>query len=320
MLVSVITPTYVNFSNIEKVIKSVLSQTYNEIEYIICDDGSNGFNEKTIRKYVSKYKNNNLKNFILIHHDENKGTVKNLNHAYRSTNGELIIQVASDDELFDEYVIEKIANRYIETHFKILLTSRMICNENDDPMCLLPHINERDIISRLTHKEQCDRFIGKRIFDITSGSCLSLDREFIMKFGCYDEKYVLYEDAPFFWRYLQSYPLECDFSIISIKYHLGGVSTSKKVNPVLQKDMDLFNTTDRVSELDKVSIINRRRALFDKYSVNYRLRNDWLGTTMNRIRFFDTILISRIESIIRKRSAKRDKKYIMEQISSIVDK
>lgn len=297
MLVTVITATYMNFSNIERVIKSVLSQSYEQIEYIISDDGSTNFDEKLIKNYIDIYKRDNLKNIIIIHHEKNLGTVKNINHAYQQAQGEIIVQVASDDELYDSNVIERIAERYNRKPFKILLTSRLICDENDNPICVLPHLFERNRIVRLTRKEQYDRFIGRRLSDMATGSAMTLNRDFILKLGGYNEKYKLYEDAPFFAQFLENNQIDVELSIISIRYHLGGISTNKIVNPILQNDMDLYNTTDRIKNLKELSIRSRRCASYECLAIKYR--NQKFKKTINKIRFIDVILYMRLLNIYR---------------------
>ena len=81
-LISVVTCSYNDFKNYYKTIDSVLNQKYENIEYILSDDGSDSFNENVIREYID---NNNKKNYSIkiISQKNNIGTVKNVNNAYK---------------------------------------------------------------------------------------------------------------------------------------------------------------------------------------------------------------------------------------------
>ena len=53
-LVTIVTETYKNFDYLEENIKSVLSQTYAPIEYIIADDGSGNFPLDKVKKIIKQ--------------------------------------------------------------------------------------------------------------------------------------------------------------------------------------------------------------------------------------------------------------------------
>ena len=55
-LISVITPTYNGNDTIFTAIEALLKQSYDNIQYIIVDDGSEFFDEKQIKDYVEKNK------------------------------------------------------------------------------------------------------------------------------------------------------------------------------------------------------------------------------------------------------------------------
>ena len=54
-LVSIITPIYNGETYIEECIKSVLNQSYKNIEMIIIDDGSTDNSENIIKKYTNTF-------------------------------------------------------------------------------------------------------------------------------------------------------------------------------------------------------------------------------------------------------------------------
>ncbi len=257
MLISVVTLTYTRFELLYNAIDSVLEQDYPNIEYIISDDGSPNFPEKEIKQYIKQKRKNNLKNFYILTHDENQGTVKNLNDAYRHASGEIIIPVSADDALRDSTVIRRIAEVYSERNCDALMVGRALYSENGSFIRNIPSKKEAKILSDLTNSyDQYQRFITGRFYGAFSGSTLSVKKSFIEQWGYFDEKYTLWEDGPFFAQYLWTNYLECAFHIIGLKYHDGGVSSGKK-HPLLLRDDELFRRTDRIAHIDELHFIEK---------------------------------------------------------------
>jgi glycosyltransferase involved in cell wall biosynthesis len=100
--ISVIIPTYNRANLIEKAIKSVLKQTYQDFEIIIVDDGSTDNTEEIIRgfkdkrvKYIKKYK-------------KNRGISVARNIGIKIARGKYIAFLDSDDEWFPEKLNKQI--------------------------------------------------------------------------------------------------------------------------------------------------------------------------------------------------------------------
>ncbi|MEN6553319.1 MAG: glycosyltransferase [Methanobacterium sp.] len=93
--VSVIIPTYNRAHLIPRAIKSVLNQTYHDIEIIIVDDSSTDNTEEIIKSF----KDVNLK---YIRHDINKGASAARNTGIKASKGEYIAFQDSDDEWFPD--------------------------------------------------------------------------------------------------------------------------------------------------------------------------------------------------------------------------
>ncbi len=89
-LVSVITPTYNRAAFLRETIKSVLSQDYKNIEYIILD-GNSSDNTKDV---VSEFENK-----LIFDSHKNRGEQYAVNKGFRMANGEIIGVVNSDDPL-----------------------------------------------------------------------------------------------------------------------------------------------------------------------------------------------------------------------------
>lgn len=92
-LISIIIPVY----NIEKYIanclESVVSQTYNNIEVIVIDDGSNDKTGEICDIYASKYR------FIQVHHQQNSGVCVARNYGLNTYSGNWVFFLDGDDTL-----------------------------------------------------------------------------------------------------------------------------------------------------------------------------------------------------------------------------
>lgn len=101
-LVSVVIPCYNHQDYVEKSLKSVINQTYKNIEIIVIDDGSKDNSVKVLKELQ---KNNDF----ILECQENMGVCKTLNKAIRKSSGKYVATLASDD-YWDITKIEKQVN------------------------------------------------------------------------------------------------------------------------------------------------------------------------------------------------------------------
>lgn len=99
--ISVIIPCFNCEKFLKEAIKSVLDQTYKNLEIIIVDDGSK--NPKKIEKIVKSFKKNNIK---LIKHKKNLGLASARNTGIKNSSSELIAFLDADD-LWSKTKLEK---------------------------------------------------------------------------------------------------------------------------------------------------------------------------------------------------------------------
>jgi glycosyltransferase involved in cell wall biosynthesis len=92
MLISIVIPCYNVAHFIEKCLDSVYAQTYDEIEVILVDDGSNDDTVKCIERYLEV----NHKKALLIK-QENKGAAAARNRGLEETNGDYVQFLDADD-------------------------------------------------------------------------------------------------------------------------------------------------------------------------------------------------------------------------------
>jgi len=100
LLVSIITPVLNNKGTIETAIKSVLGQSYKNVEYIIVDGGSTDGTVEIISKYRDK-----IAKFVS---EKDKGVFDGMNKGIKLATGDIIGILNSDDVYASDDVVETI--------------------------------------------------------------------------------------------------------------------------------------------------------------------------------------------------------------------
>lgn len=100
MKLSVITVVYNDCQNIERTIKSVLNQTYNNIEYIVVDGCSNDGTIEIIKKYKKS-----ISTFIS---EPDNGIYDAMNKGISLATGEYCCFMNSNDQFVNDHVIENL--------------------------------------------------------------------------------------------------------------------------------------------------------------------------------------------------------------------
>lgn len=304
-LMTVVTATYKKFDHIYETIRSVYEQNYPSIEYIICDDGSANFPEKEINEYVKKIDNGRVE-LKIIRQPENIGTVRNLNSAYKFSKGDYVMNLSAGDVFFTRDVVTKVAKIFQEQNASLVVTSRMLYNGNYNPLYLIPHYEEREILKKLnTSKKQYKAFILNRFYDMASGSAMALSKEILEELGYYDERYVLWEDGPFIAKYLLKHKIYMAYEIISIWYEDGGVSAVK--HPLLKKDIQNYDSDEHIRHIE---ILNSAEKKLLEYQIKLQYKNTKFERIPLFIRYFPQMLSTIKYKKERNSRISKDKKVI----------
>ena len=196
-LVSVIIPNYNKEKYIEQCIRSVLAQTYPNIEIVIVDDFSTDKSREIIQQY-----DNNYKNIHAILLDENGGVSRARNIGIKAANAAYVTMLDSDDFYYNN---EKIANEMeVLTEFPdgIAYSYRQVVDENSD----------------LLYKEirYWDRYRSGNIYKylLTERDAFSfvqrdyiVKKEYILEVGAYTEGDSYYEDYDLLMRLVEKYQM-----------------------------------------------------------------------------------------------------------------
>lgn len=106
-MVSVIVPVYQVSNYVERCIRSVMAQTYSDIECIIVDDATKDDSIEKCETLITEYDGPIL--FQIIHHEQNRGLSAARNTGFDAANGEYVYFLDSDDYITPD-CIEKLVS------------------------------------------------------------------------------------------------------------------------------------------------------------------------------------------------------------------
>lgn len=143
-LISIIIPVFQVSEYIERCIRSVISQSYSEIECILVDDATRDDSIAKSEAIICDY--NGPIRFRFLHHETNRGLSAARNTGTKAAKGEFVFYLDSDDEITPD-CIEKLAGAVKEHpevdmafgNTKVLLeyTGEKTIYHEDRPSCLL---------------------------------------------------------------------------------------------------------------------------------------------------------------------------------------
>lgn len=115
MKISIVIPVYNVERYLANLLDSILKQTYNDFEVILVDDGSKDNSYKIMEDYSKK------DNRIKIFKQKNSGPGIARKNGYMHAKGDLLFFVDSDDQLYDDKVLEKINEIFMNNNIDLLL-------------------------------------------------------------------------------------------------------------------------------------------------------------------------------------------------------
>jgi glycosyltransferase involved in cell wall biosynthesis len=187
MKVSVIMSAYNAADSIENSIKSILSQSYENFEFLICNDGSIDRTNAILTKYSQEDSRIKLYNNV-----RNIGLTKSLNILINNSTGKVIARQDADDISFPHRLEVQLA--YIKNENYEFVTSRALIKDTEK---LIPGISFYLPTSFLLNFK--NPFIH---------GTLAITKKALDKVGNYDENFY----------YSQDYKLFSDLIAVGIKF------------------------------------------------------------------------------------------------------
>jgi glycosyltransferase involved in cell wall biosynthesis len=125
-------------------IDSVLSQTFQDFEFIIVDDGSTDRSAETIRSYTDRR--------IVFLQQTNQGVATALNHALRFAHGEYVARQDADDVSLPERFCKEVA--FLDTHPQVAVVgtaAALIDRTGHQFSTFMPFVRHDRLVKELKH-------------------------------------------------------------------------------------------------------------------------------------------------------------------------
>lgn len=130
MLVTILTVSFNAESTIARTIESVLTQTYEEIEYIIIDGASKDKTVEVARKYQAVFDSTPGRSLIIVS-EPDKGMYDGLNKGAQMAQGELVGQINADD-WYESDAVETMVDLHQKENFDVAWGSIRIKKKSGD--------------------------------------------------------------------------------------------------------------------------------------------------------------------------------------------
>lgn len=201
-LVTVICTCYNHEDFVIDTIKSVLNQSYSNIEIIIIDDYSIDNSVEKITSFIINYP------FIkFIQNRKNLGITKTFNKASKHANGDFLVDLACDDILLPR-CIEIQVNHFLETDTEltgVVFGNSEIIDRHGDFISYYFSINkDRHVIDKTLHKIDLIKLLSGGL--ILNSASSMINRKIFDKLNGYDET-LAFEDLDYWIRVLEHYKI-----------------------------------------------------------------------------------------------------------------
>lgn len=194
-LVSVIVPTYKRPNTLDRTIKSVLNQTYSNVEVIVVDDNNPDSEGRQLTEAkMEEFEGNERVHYIK--HEKNKGGSAARNTGARNAKGEFISFLDDDDEYLPKCIESRLA--------------RLNELPQDYALCYstyITRVNGSETIS--TECREGDLFLDALMQNImiAAGSNLTIRKDAFDSINGFDETFVRNQDHELLVRLLKKYKI-----------------------------------------------------------------------------------------------------------------
>lgn len=261
-LVSVIVPSYNHANFIQYCLKSLILQTYENIELIIIDDGSIDESLTKIKEMEDILKSRFVKYTFIP--QENKGICVTANKGIKLSEGKYYQFVSSDDFILEQYIEKQVEFLEENKEFACSYTDGLeIQSEDLDMEC---YTNSPSFSTNIEYLSgNLRKFMLNNVFNVPSPAFM-YRKELIEKIGFYDEK-LNFEDIDMFLRISRVFKIGCVKEILYL-HRIHGNNTGRNLEILekgLKKMIQKYSMDNIYSESEKELLVGYFNSYYSKF-------------------------------------------------------
>jgi len=275
MKLSIITVNLNNAQGLQKTIESVLSQTWQDYEFIIVDGASTDGSLDILKKHptIQQFNSSTVRQFKWIS-DPDKGIYCGMNKGISIATGEYLHFLNSGDFLVDDLVYDGIFNNDVSAD--IIYGNRIDVYPDGKEI-----LNRGIATSNVTFRNVYDGKIPH--------SCSFIKQDLFVKYGYYDEEFRIASDTEFFLKVIGLHQCSVKYIDTAIsKFGMDGIS----------KDPELQEL--RLAELEKARQNVMSPTLVNAYNFYLKYNLVLKYIINNKLTWIVFKIISRLARVFRR--------------------
>lgn len=232
MKVSIVTIVYNNKNHIESCIRSVLNQSYPNIEQIVIDGGSTDGTQAIIEGFRSK--------LAYYHSGKDKGLYDALNKGIQQATGDIIGILHSDDLFYEANTIKKVVEAFENSGADLVYANGQYVSPQNPPEGDFE--KEEELKVRRIYKSKPFKKRYLPFGWIPLHTTIYVRREVFEKYGLYEDHYRIASDYEISLRWFKNESIKKYFlNEWVVKMRLGGKSTTAKLQQKKSaEDLDII--------------------------------------------------------------------------------
>jgi len=254
--ISVVIPTYKRPDKLENALKSVISQSYKDIEVIIIDDnGENCDLSKETKKKVDNY--HDKINIKYICHEKNMGGCAARNTGINNASGDYIAFLDDDDEWLPQKLTTMMMKFNCDNNLGMVYSARI-----EDLGNHFFHVGNEVPKNYIEELRKGNNFIGSTSFAIVRKECF-------FNVGLFDVNLPAWQDIDMWVRVAEQYNL-CFVPDALVIYNLHeGERISRQLNKIINA-IDIYyekHVSSQTNKLHLTSALNfRKSVIYHKFN------------------------------------------------------